>query len=116
MPAVSRVRSIADSSPALCANATLITGEIVAVYTAPVSNPGLLWLDDEGAKRLIDEKARAGEITPEEAENLGKFAVDGYFITKVNVTADDAAEIDRDVDRLWREKPSNLSFAYDSPP
>jgi hypothetical protein len=79
-------------------------------------NPGLIWLDDESAKRLIDDKARAGEVTAEEAENLRKFAVDGYFITKVNVTAEDAAEIDRDVDRLWREKPSNLSFAYDSPP
>lgn len=86
------------------------------MYTARVSNPGLIWLDDEGAKRLIDEKARSGEITPEEAGNLRKFAVDGYFVTKVDVTADDAAEIDRDVDRLWREKPSNLSFAYDSPP
>ncbi len=81
-----------------------------------MSNPGLIWLDDESAKRLIDEKLRAGEVTSEEGENLRKFAVDGYFVTNVNVTAEDAAEIDRDVDRLWREKPSNLSFAYDSPP
>ena len=81
-----------------------------------MSNPGLIWLDDESAKRLIDEKERAGEITPEEGENLRKFATDGYFVIKVEVSADDAAEIDRDVDRLWREKPSNLTFAYDSPP
>ncbi|HEX7139400.1 MAG TPA: phytanoyl-CoA dioxygenase family protein [Vicinamibacterales bacterium] len=81
-----------------------------------MSNPGLIWLDEESARRLIGEKERAGEVTGEEGENLRKFAVDGYFVTKVNVTAEDAAEIDRDVDRLWREKPSNLSFAYDSPP
>lgn len=81
-----------------------------------MSNPGLIWLDDEGAKRLIDEKLRAGDVTAEEAEDLRKFAVEGYFVTKVNVTAEDAAEIDRDVDRLWREKPANLTFAYDSPP
>jgi hypothetical protein len=81
-----------------------------------VSNPGLIWLDDESAKRLIDDKERAGEISAEEGENLRKFAVDGYFVTKVEVSAEDAAEIDRDVDRLWREKPSNLTFAYDSPP
>lgn len=81
-----------------------------------MSNPGLIWLDDEGAKRLIDEKLRSGDVTAEEGENLSKFASDGYFITKVNVTADDAAEIDRDVDRLWREKPSDMTFAYDSPP
>ena len=81
-----------------------------------MSNPGLIWLDDESAKRLIDVKSDGGEISSAEAENLRKFAVDGYFIMKLNVTAEDAAEIDRDVDRLWREKPSNLSFAYDSPP
>ena len=81
-----------------------------------MSNPGLIWLDDESAKRLIDVKSDAGEISSAEAENLRKFAVDGYFITKVTVTAEDAAAIDRDVDRLWREKPSNLTFAYDSPP
>ena len=67
-----------------------------------MSNPGLIWLDDESAKRLIDDKAQAGEITPEEAENLRKFAADGYFVTNVTVTAEDAAAIDRDVDRLWR--------------
>jgi hypothetical protein len=81
-----------------------------------VSNPGLLWLDDDGAKRLIDDKLQGGEVNAEEAENLRKFAVDGYFITKLDVAAEDAAAIDRDVDRLWREKPSNMSFAYDSPP
>jgi len=81
-----------------------------------VSNPGLIWLDDASARRLIDEKAQRGEVTAEEGENLRKFASDGYFITQVEVTAADAEEIDRTVDRLWREKPSNLAFAYDSPP
>lgn len=79
-------------------------------------NPGLLWLEERDAKKLIAEKLRRGEVTGEEAEHLRKFSSDGYFVTRVEVTAADAAEIDRDVDRLWREKPSNLSFAYDSPP
>jgi hypothetical protein len=79
-------------------------------------NPGLLWLEEPSAKRVIAEKARAGEVTSEEEANLRKFAADGYFVTRVDLTAADAAEIDADVDRLWREKPSNLTFAYDSPP
>src|ERR1043166_4344272 len=88
------------SSRVSCGICTDMTGE------SPLSrNPGLLWLDDESAKRLIDAKVHAGEITPQEAENLRKFAVAGDFVTSVTVTADDAAAIDRDVDRLWREKP-----------
>lgn len=77
-------------------------------------NPGLIWLEERPG--AIDETLRRGEITGEEAEHLRKFAADGYFITKVDLSAAEAEEIDRDVDRLWREKPANVTFAYDSPP
>src|SRR5437763_185886 len=80
------------------------------------ANPGLIWLDQSGAGQAIDEKLRLGAITSEEADNLRTFAADGYFLTKVDLSAADAEQIDRDVDRLWREKPRNVSFAYDSPP
>ena len=80
------------------------------------ANPGLIWLDESGAGRAIDEKLRLGAITGDEADNLRTFAADGYFLTKVGLSAADAEQIDRDVDRLWREKPRNVSFAYDSPP
>jgi Phytanoyl-CoA dioxygenase (PhyH) len=79
-------------------------------------NPGLIWLDDAAASGAIDEKLGAGAITAEEAANLRKFAADGYFITHLDLSAADAEEIDRDVDRLWREKPDNVAVAYDSPP
>ena len=79
-------------------------------------NPGLIWLDDPSASQAIEEKLRLGAITGEEAENLRKFADDGYFILKIDLPATDAEQLDRDVDRLWREKPHNVSVAYDSPP
>lgn len=60
--------------------------------------------------------AKRGEVTAEEAENLRKFAVDGYFVTRVQLSSEDASRLDADVERLWREKPANVSFAYDSPP
>lgn len=81
-----------------------------------VTNPGVIWLDDPSARDDIAEKLRRGAITEQEAEHLRKFAADGYFITKIDLSAADAAEIDRDVDRLWREKPRNVAVAYDSPP
>jgi phytanoyl-CoA hydroxylase len=80
-------------------------------------NPGLIWLDDAPrARKSISARVRRGEISSAEAENLRRFASDGYFITRVELSAAESEEIDRDVDRLWREKPRNLAFAYDSPP
>jgi len=79
-------------------------------------NPGLIWLDESRAARSIAEKERRREINEEEAANLRKFAADGYFITRIDLPETMANEIDGDVDRLWREKPPTLAFAYDSPP
>jgi len=75
-----------------------------------------IWLDETAAADAIDEKLAAGALTAEEAANLRKFAADGYFITHLDLSAAEAEEIDRDVDRLWREKPGNVAVAYDSPP
>ncbi|HEY6137439.1 MAG TPA: phytanoyl-CoA dioxygenase family protein [Thermoanaerobaculia bacterium] len=75
-----------------------------------------IWLDETAAGNAIDEKLAAGALTAEEAANLRKFAADGYFITHVELSAAESEEIDRDVDRLWREKPGNVAVAYDSPP
>jgi phytanoyl-CoA dioxygenase PhyH len=81
-----------------------------------LANPGLIWLDENSAQRAISEKQRTDQITAAEAANLKKFSEDGYFIAPIDLTAGDAATIDRDVDRLWRERPSDVAFAYDSPP
>ena len=79
-------------------------------------NPGLIWLDEDSARRAIAVKARAGEITAEEQQNLEKFAADGYFILKIDLTAEGALLLEADVDRLWSLRPENIAFAYDSPP
>jgi len=55
-------------------------------------------------------------ISRSEAENLRHFHEEGYLIVSLDVSASDAAAFDRDVDRLWKEKPQNVAFAYDSPP
>ena len=75
-----------------------------------------IWLDDERAHDAIDKRLAAAEITAEEAANLRKFADDGYLIIDIGVSAADAADFDANVNRLWREKPHNISFAWDSPP
>jgi ectoine hydroxylase-related dioxygenase (phytanoyl-CoA dioxygenase family) len=79
-------------------------------------NPGLIWLDAPDAKQRIAARAGARELSAEEEASLGKFAEDGYFILPIEISAADAAAIDRDVDALWETRPENVAFAYDSPP
>jgi phytanoyl-CoA hydroxylase len=80
------------------------------------ANPGLIWLDGPDAERRIAVRARAGELSAEEEASLAKFSRDGYFIVPIDVSAADAAAIDRDVDALWNSRPANVAFAYESPP
>jgi len=98
------------------ARALSYTAAMLSFLGREAANPGVIWLDEPGAHQAIETKRRRDEITDEEADNLRKFADDGYFITRLDLSADDARAIDDDVDRLWRERPHNISFAYDSPP
>jgi phytanoyl-CoA hydroxylase len=79
-------------------------------------NPGPIWLDRDDAAAAVEAKRRAGEISDAEAANLAKFASDGYFILHLDLSDDEARRFADDVDRLWRERPRNVTFAYDSPP
>jgi hypothetical protein len=91
-------------------------GEGQAALILARVNPGLIWVDESSAADAIESRVAAGEISADEAANLRKFAEDGYCIFSIDFSAADAAEFGREVDRLWREKPPNIAFAYDSPP
>jgi len=80
------------------------------------ANPGLIWLDGIDAERQIAARTCAGELSTEEEANLRKFSEDGYFIMQIDVSGENAAAIDRDVDALWDNRPADVAFAYDSPP
>jgi phytanoyl-CoA dioxygenase PhyH len=75
-----------------------------------------LWLDDPDAARAIEEKLRAGEITEAEAESLRSYSEEGYFVTAIDLSIDDAEAIDGDVNRLWSDRPANVTLTCDSPP
>jgi len=75
----------------------------------------VLWIDDDDAPRTIEAKLRSREITEEEAQHLAKFVSDGYFIIKIDL--DGAPEaFDKTIEHLWKDKPADVAFAYDSPP
>lgn len=82
----------------------------------PATQVRSIWLDAENASDEIEKRLRAGDINGAEAEDLRKFVDDGYVIVKADLTESDADSFDQNVDRLWKERPPNVSFAYDGPP
>ena len=56
--------------------------------SAQGANPGLIWLDRPDAQEQIAARAPALGLRDEEQENLRKFARDGYFITRIELSKD----------------------------
>ena len=73
-----------------------------------------LWVDRPDAAQEAERRVAAGLLTEEEAANLVKFARDGYFVFKPSIPDELFEAIDADVERLWREQPPWMSFAYNS--
>ena len=90
--------------------------EALRNLVSPATIVRSIWLDEENAHDQIGAKLRSGQITEREAANLTKFADDGYLVIASGVSGDDAADFDANVVRLWREKPTKIAYAYDSPP
>lgn len=91
------------------------SGETLRDLVSTSTTVRSIWLDEDDAAERIEKELRSGAITAREAENLLKFAGQGYLIVPIEAGADDAAEFDANVNRLWREKPADIAYAYDSP-
>lgn len=73
-----------------------------------------LWLDRPDAPEEIERRRAAGRISDEEAANLEHFWRHGYFTFRLELDAETCDAIDADVERLWREQPPWMAFAYHS--
>jgi phytanoyl-CoA hydroxylase len=74
-----------------------------------------LWIDQPDAHQRIEQKLAAGTITPEQAKRLAHFVDRGYLTFSLDL--DPAAYDDAIawIDRLWKEKPFEIAYAYHSP-
>ncbi len=85
---------------------------------SPLSRQGLLksdlWLDQPDAAARIAERERNEEISGTEAEKLRHFVERGYLTFEIELPEAAARRIEADVDRLWRDKPWDVAFAYQS--
>lgn len=73
-----------------------------------------LWLDRPDALARLEERRLSGELSAEQAENLARFVRDGYFVFRPKLRESLFEEIDREVERLWRDQPADMAFAYRS--
>jgi phytanoyl-CoA hydroxylase len=74
-----------------------------------------VWIDQPGAASAIDKFLEAGTITAEEHELLSHFLEYGYLRLSLSDSRHAVEQLTRDLDRLWREKPADLSYAFDAP-
>ena len=73
-----------------------------------------LWLDQPDAMDRIDGRLSEGAITQDQAARLKEFVTRGYLTFAID-QVDLADKIERDVNRLWRKRPTDLAFAYAGP-
>jgi len=78
--------------------------------------PGAIWLDLPDAHEEIDARQRDGRMSGDDADGLHHFVEEGYVLFSIDLSAEDAAAFDGDVERLWSERPANVTMAYDTPP
>ena len=72
-----------------------------------------LWLDQPDAHDRIDRRLAAGDFSPEEAAKLHSFVDEGYLTFSTDIDAEFCEGFDRDVSRIWDERPADLAV---SPP
>jgi ectoine hydroxylase-related dioxygenase (phytanoyl-CoA dioxygenase family) len=87
--------------------------------SGPLTREGLLasdlWLDQPDAHAQIAQRLAAGTHTGEQAEKLRCFVDRGYLTLALDLADEVYADVWAAVERLWREKPWSVAFAYHSP-
>ncbi|MEO1084548.1 MAG: phytanoyl-CoA dioxygenase family protein [Acidobacteriota bacterium] len=77
--------------------------------------PSSLWIDRPDALRDIQARAAHGDLSTCDAELLRFFAEQGYCVFDMGVEPALLDAVQADVDRLWRERPRDVAYAYDGP-
>lgn len=73
-----------------------------------------LWLDQPDAHQRIDRRLAGGEITAEQADHLRHFVDRGYLVLPLELDQGIFTGIEEAVERLWRERPEDVSYAFHS--
>jgi hypothetical protein len=74
-----------------------------------------LWVDQPDALRRVEKLGKQGKIDAQQAALLARFVAEGYLTFSLDLSARVYADLLADVDRLWRERPSDVAFARVGP-
>ncbi len=84
----------------------------------PLTADGLLtsdlWVDEQDADQRVAVAARLGRISPQRAAQLRSFVNLGYAVLPLALSEAACARLDEDVERLWRDRPETVAYAYHS--
>ena len=75
-----------------------------------------LWIDAPDVVDQIGRREAAGTITPAQAAGLRHFAERGFLVIDLARGVELADALLAGVEDLWRERPADVAYAYDSPP
>lgn len=74
-----------------------------------------LWIDGDDTASRIARLQATGTVSSKEAEGLRHFAEQGYLVFEPGIGGAESRAVDDDIERLWRERPMDLAYAYDGP-
>ena len=93
----------------------LDAGRVVSRSVGGVVPPSSLWIDQDDAHDRVEDKLVAGEISADTATQLDHFIDQGYLVFSLDVDPDLLEQVNACADRLWKERPADLAYAYDGP-
>ncbi len=74
-----------------------------------------LWVDRPDALARLETMHTGGAVAADEAAQLEQFIRRGYLTFSLGDLALPAAALGADVDRVWREHPTDLAYAWSGP-
>lgn len=74
-----------------------------------------LWVDRPDALSRLESMHRGDEVSADEAAQLDQFIRRGYLTFSLGDVTASAAALGSDVDRIWRERPADLAYAWSGP-
>ena len=69
-----------------------------------------LWIDQPDALDVLASRAAGRGMTSREQSEAERLISRGYAVLDLNISSDVTDQIDRDVDRLWTERPRDVAW------
>jgi hypothetical protein len=73
-----------------------------------------LWIDQPNAMQEVDARAREQQLDPDSQRAAQDVILKGYGIVRLNLPEALYDDIDRQVEQIWRDRPSDVAYGRKS--